>query len=267
MVCSFFKKAVVGAALGVGTLWLISGTPAYNYVKTAWNYKWDCVQKTIPVEFQIKDLQRQVADLEHAMKGQIQNVAREERQIDELKKNLATNQVTLRDSGKKILALRETVPAENVQLTSDGANRAAVVRDLKSRVDRYNIVEQTVATQTSTLAKREEALGRAKEQLEGLKGKKAELISRLELIATQNRANQAAAQGTQPGIDTSALTQIEKQVKELEQQVSLQARENELTQQYLGEPEAAPAADDTGDVLNAIDAKFGKGAKSDDKSL
>lgn len=267
MVCSFMKKAVAGAVLGVAALWMVSGTPAYNYMKTAWHAKWDCVQKNVPVDFQIADLRRQINDLESAMKSQIQNVAREEQQVRDLKTSLDRNQLALLETGKKLVAMRGSVEGKDVKLTGDGANNAATLRDLALGMDHYTILEQTAATQQTTLAKREEALTHAKEQLGGLKSKKSGLLSRLELIETQHRATTAANQGTQPGIDTSALTQIEGQVKELERRIKLQAREAELAQQFLADPATTAPAVDQRDIIGEIDAKFGKTSAKGDKSL
>lgn len=268
MVCSFMKKAVAGAALGVAALWLVSGTPAYNYVRTLWQCNLDSIKDSVPVDLRIADLKAQIAEMETLMHSQIQNVAREEQDVKDLKGSLERNKLALNENSKKIIALRGAVPAADVQLTSGGAPRDQVLRDLKNRLGQYGVLERTVATQETTLSNREQALARAKDQLAGLKDKKQEMISRLDLIATQHRANQAAHQGTQAGIDTSALTQIEKQVGELEKQIQLESRTIELSQQYLGAPEATTAAPapDNSDVLGEIDAKFGK-SKTDDKSL
>lgn len=267
MVCSFMKKAAAGAALGVASLWLVSSTPAYNYVRTLWQCKMDYIKDNVPVDLRIADLKAQISEMETLMHSQIQTVAREEQEVKDLKSSLERNRLAMADNGKRIIALRSAVPAADVQLTSGGAPRDQVLRDLKNRMSQFVVLERTVATQETTLSNREQALTRAKEQLAGLKDKKQEMISRLDLIATQHRANQAAHQGTQAGIDTSALTQIEKQVGELEKQIQLESRTIELSQQYLGVPEAAPApAQDDSDVLGEIDAKFGK-SKTDDKSL
>lgn len=268
MVCSFMKKAVAGAALGVAALWLVSGTPAYNYVKTLARCKMDCIQSNIPVDLQIANLKRQISELESSMQGQIQEVARGEQDVKDLKASLGHNKVALLDAGKRIVALRESIPAADVQLTSDGPSRDQVLHDLKTRMVRYNTLERTVASEETTLTNKEQALARAKDQLSGLKDKKQELLSRLDLMATQVRANQAAQQGTQAGIDTSALTDIEKQVNDLEKKIQLESRTIELSQQYLGTPEsAAVATPESTDVLNEIDSKFGKAPATEDKSL
>lgn len=276
MVCSLVKKAVAGAALGVAALWVVSGTPAYNYVKTLAQCKVDRIKSNVPVDLQIAALKSQISEMESLMHGQIQSVAREEQEVKDLKSSLSRNRLSMVDAGKKIVALRETIPAVDVQLTSDAADRDQVLRDLKNRMGQFGVLERTVATQETTLANREQALTRAKDQLAGLKDKKQELISRLDLVATQFRANQAAQQGTQAGIDTSALTQIEKQVGELEKKIQLESRTIELSHQYLGEPESSvePASvRSDNSVLDEIDAKFSlsddaaKGDKADDKSL
>lgn len=268
MVCSLMKKAVAGAALGVAALWLVSGTPAYNYVRTVWQSKMNCIKQSIPVDMQVASLKQQLVELETLMHSQIQNVARGEQEVKDLNVSLARNKVALLESGKKIVALRETIPAADVQLTSSGAPRDQVLRDLKSRMSQHSVLESTVNSQESTLAKTDQALTNAKAQLSGLKGKKQELISRLDAIAAQARANQAAQQGALPGLDTSALTEIEKQVNDLEKQIKLESRTIELSQQYLGVPEAAPTSTpESSDVLGEIDAKFGKAPKAEDKSL
>ena len=48
MVCSMVKKGVLGAALGAGTLFLVFGTSAPSYVKTAFHKVRQNVKDSVP---------------------------------------------------------------------------------------------------------------------------------------------------------------------------------------------------------------------------
>ena len=53
MVCSMVKKGLLGAALGAGTLFLVFGTSAPSYVKTAFHKVRQNVKDSVDPQFEI----------------------------------------------------------------------------------------------------------------------------------------------------------------------------------------------------------------------
>ena len=53
MVCSLVKKGVLGTALGAGALFLVFGTSAPSYVRTAFHKVRHKAQDRIPTQFEI----------------------------------------------------------------------------------------------------------------------------------------------------------------------------------------------------------------------
>ena len=54
MVCSLVKKGLLGAALGAGTLFLVFGTSAPSYIKTAFHKVRQSAKESIDPRFEIE---------------------------------------------------------------------------------------------------------------------------------------------------------------------------------------------------------------------
>lgn len=63
MVCSMVKKSVLGAALGAGALFLVFGTSAPSYVKTAFHKVRQNVKESIDPQFDIDRARQEIESL------------------------------------------------------------------------------------------------------------------------------------------------------------------------------------------------------------
>ena len=84
MVCSMVKKAVLGAALSAGALYLVFGTSAPSYVRTAFYQVRHNAKDAVPVQFEIDRARGEIANLEPAIKDNIETLARAEVDVEHL---------------------------------------------------------------------------------------------------------------------------------------------------------------------------------------
>ena len=92
MVCSMVKKGLIGAALGAGALFLVFGTHAPSYVKTAYPQGHAATSKdAVPLPFDIDRAREEIASLEPAIRDNIEKLARAEVEVEHLDKEIASH--------------------------------------------------------------------------------------------------------------------------------------------------------------------------------
>jgi len=89
------KKAVLGAALSAGALYLAFGTCAPSYVKTAFHRIRHNAKDAVPVQFEIDRARQEIANLEPAIKDNIEILARAEVDVEYLNREIATTEANL----------------------------------------------------------------------------------------------------------------------------------------------------------------------------
>lgn len=270
MICSMLKKGLFGAALGAGALALVFGTSAPSYVKTAFCNARSSIKQNVPIPFEIERVRGELTNLKGKMASQIEALAREEEDVKALKSELTVARNELQAEKQALVALREGKPSRGI-VPAGGSSISAeeIAREKARRLDRYGRLEQVVLQKEKTLSLRERNINVAHEQLDTLHEKKQELMTRLDAIEAQIKTLAASEPSVQDSmIDTSALTGIERAVKDLEKRTDLKIREAELTDRYLDIAEPAVPAPAPRDVDAEIDAKFQVGAHAGDhKSL
>lgn len=257
MICSMLKKGLFGAALGAGALALVFGSSAPSYIKTAFCNARSSVKQNVPIQFEIDRLRGELSNLKGRMASQIEALVREEEDVKALKSELTVARGELQAEKQGLVALREGKPSRGI-LPAGASSISAeeIAREKARRLDRYNRIEQVVLQKEKTLALRERNINVAHEQLDTLHEKKQELMTRLDAIEAQIKSLAASESSQDCTIDTSALTGIEKSVKDLEKRTDLKIRESELTERYLEIADPVSAAPAPRDVDAEIDAKF-----------
>ena len=102
MVCSMVKKGLIGAALGAGALFLVFGTHAPSYVKTAFHKVTQNAKDAVPLPFDIDRARDEIASLEPAIRDNIEKLARAEVDVEHLDKEIAAIRTNM-DGEKKAM--------------------------------------------------------------------------------------------------------------------------------------------------------------------
>src|SRR5262249_27271583 len=95
MVCSMVKKGVVGAALTAGALYLVFGTSAPSYVRTAFHKVRQNARDAVSIQFEIDRTRGEIANLEPAIKDNIEVLARGLSDVEYLEREIVTVQDNL----------------------------------------------------------------------------------------------------------------------------------------------------------------------------
>jgi len=120
MVCSMVKRAVLGAALGAGALYMAFGTSAPSYVRTAFHKVRHNAKDAVPDQFMIEKAREEVADLEPAIKDNIEVLARAEVDVEHLDREIVAVRNNLASEKKAMLALRESLESGDFRLAGHG---------------------------------------------------------------------------------------------------------------------------------------------------
>lgn len=272
MVCKMFKRGVVGAALGAGTLALLFGTAAPSYVKTAFHSVRQSAKDGVPVEFQIQRARHELKELEPAILKCLESVAREEVRIAKLDAEVVTAQAELSRQGQELVALRNHRDAQ-VKLTSgETATPSEINRDLARRLDRYRDDKQVLAHKVETLKLRKQGLEAAKEQFENMKAAREVLASKIEAAEAKFQRVQATQAASVVSFDNSALARVKETVSDLEERVEVLDKVTAYQAKLVDGKAGTVSIEPGRDVLKEIDAEFGtcdkgENTASTDKNL
>jgi chromosome segregation ATPase len=272
MVCSMVKKGLLGAALSAGAMYLVFGTSAPSYVRTAFHKVRHNAKSAVPVQFEIDRTREEIASLEPAIKDNIETYARAEVDVEHLEKEIAATKGNLAAEEKTLLTLRDGVRTGNYRLTGRSNESVDELQvELARRFDHYNNVERILSEKQATLKAKQKALAAARKQLDSMSTQKKALLTKLDGIEARLKAIEATQTSNEFNFDDSALARAKASVAELETRLEVLARKAEYEGRYSDV--GVPIGTESGrDVVREIDAKFGSpvkdsGAKTADKSL
>jgi len=264
MVCSMVKKGILGAALAAGALYLVFGTSAPSYVRTAFHRVRHNAKDAVPVQFEIDRAREEIERLEPAIKECLETAVRTEVEVEHLDKEIVVVKGNLAQEEKKLLALRDDLKSGRFRLTNGStvtADQAKV--QLARRLDHYRNVKQILDQKEATVEAKRKIMESARQQLVTMRSQKEELRTKLQGIEAQLKLIEAKKQTNEFNIDDSALSRAQQTVNDLERRVEIQSRMADegryIDSTVLGEPGR--------DVVKEIDEEFGTAPKTGGKSL
>jgi hypothetical protein len=180
MVCSLVKKALVGTALGAGTLFLVFGTSAPNYVKTAFHKVRENVKESIDPQFDIDRARNDIENLKPMFDQNKETLARAEVEVENLEGEVSTMQASLDKAKKTILAMQNKLKTGEFRLTGHIADTADNLKvELANRLDHYDYTFDTLKQKQEVLEAKRRIIKAAHEQLENLRSQKSLLLAKL----------------------------------------------------------------------------------------
>src|SRR5262249_33995437 len=117
MVCSLVKKGLLGAALGAGTLFLVFGTSAPSYIKTAFCKMRQAAKDSIDPQLEIERAGTEIASLQPAFEQNKETLARLEVEAQKLEKAIGETVASLEREQETIVALRDQIKRGDYRLT------------------------------------------------------------------------------------------------------------------------------------------------------
>ncbi|APW64156.1 hypothetical protein [Paludisphaera borealis] len=258
MVCSMVKKGIVGAALGAGTLFLVFGTHAPSYVKTAFHKVRRDVKSAVPMPFDIDRTREEIANLEPAIRDNIEKLARAEVDVERLDKEIASIRTNMGVEKTAMLTLRESLKTGEYKLaghTSVAYSEEEIKNDLARRYDSYNNVKKILEAKESTLKAKHNEIVAFRKQLETTMAEKKKLTIKLDEIEARLRQIEATQTSNEFQLDGSALSHAKEAVADLEKRLEVMARTAEMEGRYA-ETGVPVQLDPSRDVVKEIDAEF-----------
>jgi len=276
MVCSIVKKGLPGAALGAGTLFLVFGTAAPSYVKTAFHKGRQIVKDSVDPQFDIDRARDMIANLKPMIEKNIETLARAEYEAENLEREVIAVQANLDGEKKAMLSLRDSLKTGDFRLAGHVADTADEVKgDLAHRLDHYTFTTDLLKTKQAELKAKRKIIKAAHEQLQNLKSQKTTLLTKLANIEAQLRLIEATQAKNEFHFDGSALANAKQTVAELEEKLQILAKRAQLEGRYSDELNGTTSStfvDPSRDVVKEVDDALGQSAhpsssKTGDKSL
>jgi len=271
MVCSMVKKGLLGAALGAGTLFLVFGTSAPSYIKTAFCKMRQTAKDSIDPRFEIERARTEIASLQPAFDENKETLARSEVEAKNLEREIGVLQANLEKEKGAILSLRDKVKSGDVRLT--GHNSLYTVDEMKgqlaNRKDTYDYGMGILKEKQEVLKAKYKTIEAAKKQLDNIKEQKSLLLAKLAHIEARLQMIEANSAKNEFHFDNSALARAKETVSELEKRLDVMDKRAEIEARY-GDLDGTPTCvDPTRDVVKEIDEAFGPSSapKAGDKSL
>ena len=276
MVCSIVKKGLLGAALGAGTLFLVFGTAAPSYVKTAFHKGRQIAKDAVNPQFDIDRARSQIADLKPMIEQNIETLARAEVEAEHLEREVIAVQANLDGEKKSMLSLRDSLKTGDFRLAGHVADTADEVKaNLAHRLDHFTFTSDLLKTKQAELKAKRKIIKAAHEQLDTLKSQKTTLLTKLSNIEAQLRLIEATQAKNEFHFDGSALANAKQTVAELEEKLEILAKKAQMEGRYFDELNGTTSStyvDPSRDVIKEVDDALGQSArpssnKTGDKSL
>jgi len=259
------KKGLLGAALSAGALYLVFGTSAPCYVRTAFHKARHNVKSAVPVQFEIDKTREEIASLEPAIKENIETYARQEVEVEALEGEIAATKANLAAEKTTLLSLAERVRAGDYLLAGRSSESADEIKlDLARRLDHYKNVKAILEQKEKALRSKQQGLASKRKQLDTMSAQKKTLMTRLDAIEARLKAIEATRASNDVDFDDTALARAKASVTDLENRLEVLARTAEYEGRYAGV--GIPiGTEPSRNVIKEIDAEFGGPAKGTEK--
>jgi len=103
------KKGLLGAALGTGALFLVFGTSAPSYVKTAFHRVRQNAKDAVDPQFEIERARGDIDGLKPSIEKNIEILARAEVDAEHLDREIAAIQVNLNQEKNTLVSLKDSL--------------------------------------------------------------------------------------------------------------------------------------------------------------
>ncbi len=205
MVCSMVKKGLLGAALGAGTLFLVFGTSAPSYIKTAFCKMRQSAKDSIDPRFEIERARTEIASLQPAFEENKETLARAEVAAEHLELEIAALQVNLEKEKAALMALRDKVKNGDFRLTGHSLYTADEIKSqLANRKDHYDYTTGILKEKQEVLKAKRKTIDAARNQLDSLKETKSLLLARLAQVEARLQMLEATSAQNEFNFDSSA---------------------------------------------------------------
>jgi len=262
------KKGLLGAALGTGALFLVFGTSAPSYVKTAFCRVRQGAQDAVSPQFEIDRARQDIENLKPMFDQNKETLARAEVEAESLESEVGRMQAKLDTAKQTILSMQRQLKTGDFRLTGHIVDTADSIKaDLAERLDHYDYTLDTLKQNQEVLKAKRKIIRAAHEQLSNLRQQKTTLLAKLANIEAKLRVLEATQTKNEFNFDDgSTLSRAKKTISDLEKRLNVMAHRAEIDGRYGDLDNQSTYVDPNRDVVKEVEEKFGDSSRPADKA-
>ena len=250
---------VVGAVL-LGMLFV--GRDLYSYVATSVGWVSESVKDSVPIEFEIDRARRMIQDLVKPIKTNMHVIAKEEVEVERLKKEIARSEKKLAKQETEVLRLKNDLASGTsvYQYAGRTYSKKQVKADLASRFTRLKTNQATQDSLRQILSARQASLDAARSKLEQMLADKRQLKVDVENLEARMRMVQVAQSGSAYNLDDSQIARSKELISDLHTRLDVLEKLSNA-EGYIADE--IPLDDMTSDdIVDEVTQYFGEGSPS-----
>jgi chromosome segregation ATPase len=220
------RKALVGTGIALLLGLFFFGRDMLSYVRTSAGYMKQSINDSVPMEFQIDRARTMINDLVPEIRKNMQVIAREEVEVEQLQKQILEAEGKLGDEKADLLRLRADLSTGKETFVYGKRNYSVeqVKLDLANRFERYQTREATLESLRDIHGARSRSLAAARDKLEGMMAAKRQLEVDVENLEAQLKMVAAAETTSKYHFDDSKLGRVRELVADLRSRLDVAAR-------------------------------------------
>lgn len=247
-------KRVIWASAGATVLvvLLFGGREAVSYVRTSAGWVKDSVKSNVPIEFEIERARRMVKDLVPDIRKNMQLIATEEVEVDQLVKKIAGAEERLGKERAELMKLKDDLATNQCVFRYAGRNYSAgqVKIDLANRFERYKTNDATLGSLKEMHLARQRSLDAARQKLEGMLAARRQLEVDVEQLEARLKMVEAAQTTSDYAFDDTQLSRVKELVTDLRTRLEVAEKLVDAESQFRDEiPVGEPAPENIADEI------------------
>jgi peptidoglycan hydrolase CwlO-like protein len=228
------------------------GRDAASYVWTSAGRVKESVQNSVPIEFEIDRARRMVDNLVPDIRRNMHVIAKEEVEVERLKKEIADSEQRLQKDRGDLVRLRTDVKEGKSIYHYAGRQYLpdAVKADLARRFERYKTNDATLASLRDIHQARLLSLDAAQQKLEGMLAAKRQLEVDLENLEARLKMVEVAQTTSDYQFDDSRLARVKDVVGDIRTRLNVAEKLVDTDGRFQGEiPLEEPAPENIADQI------------------
>ena len=252
------KGLMVGAGVVV-LLALLFGRDAASYVSTGVGQMRDTVKQSVPVTFEIERARRMIDSLDDDIAKNMQKIAREEVEIARQSEKAADHREKLAKQRDEIRTLVADLKSGTSFVYSGVVYTEDQVRnEVRTRFDRFRVMEETADSLSKVLDKRKLGLAAAKDKLKAMQTSKRQLAVEIQNLEARRQMLEVAKTKSEFHFDDSRLSRARKLIDDIGARLEVDEKLANSDGAYIGEI-VLDGETTQSDIIDEVTDYFGEG--------
>ncbi len=259
------KKGIVIGAAALVLLGLLFGREGASYFKTSVGWVQEGVRDAVPVEFELGRARQMIKDLEPEIRDNMHLIAKEEVELEHLKKQLGDAETALTKNRSDIERLNADLKRGDSNFVYCGKTYTGkqVETDLARRFEQYRVKEGTLDKLTQIVAARRNGLEAAKEKLKAMQAARSQLDIDVENMEARLEMVKVAQTTSEFNFDDSRLSRTKELVRDISARLDVAEKLVSADTTYPGQIDLDEEAE-SGNISEQVTAYFEASQKADE---